>query len=63
MSFETRTKREPAQETPGPVGLGETRPSERRRRMATGGTRSTFMGSAAMAALPAAGPSLTGVST
>lgn len=63
MSFDTGPKMEAAPTIPNPADQTGRPLSERRRRMATGGTRSTFMGSAAMAALPAAGPTLTGVST
>lgn len=63
MSFDRQPKPQPLV-TPNPSDQSNQPPSERQRRLATGGTRSTFLGSMAQAAgLPAPAPTLTGVGT
>lgn len=62
MSFATRPpKRDDAPAVPNPTDTQGSATSARRRRMASGGTQSTFMGSWASAALPSAGATLTGL--
>lgn len=59
MSFSRGPKPSPAPELPNPADAANQQQTSRRRRLASGGMRSTFLGSAMQASLPP--PSITGV--
>ena len=61
MSFDRGPKQSEPGAVPNPADDANRQRSAARKRLATGGTRSTFLGRAAQAALPPTAPTVTGV--